>query len=279
MLRNKRALITAMGLLGGVGGSLVGELAGLYEFRGPVLSVIQMALWGMLFAGSILLSLSWGLELYAGKRRIAAADARRSILSGGIAGAIGASSAQLLFGVHHFNGVAAVLFHAVCWGLCGLILGWRVAKSIPNLGSKRGTMAGFVGGFVGGLGFLAAATFLYDIVGRLVGLGIMGAALGFSIVTVEEFFREAYLEITWRPKEVSRVSLGPVPITVGGGADNVFVATLKERAATIKLDGDNVHVADHSTGTSAEYPDGASFAIGGVTMTVHIRKITVKTQK
>lgn len=73
----------------------------------------------------------------------------------------------------------------------GLLLGWRLAARIPNLERNKALLAGAVGGFVGGLGFVVVSMVLPQFIGRMVGVGVLGTALGLSIVVVELWFRAA----------------------------------------------------------------------------------------
>jgi len=120
------------------------------------------------------------------------------------------------------------------------------------LAATRGTIAGLVGGWVGGMGFLLVAGMIAESLGRMLGIGIMGCALGLAIVIAEALSREASLEVIWAPREITSLSLGPTPITIGGGDDHVYVSGLPPRAATIVLEHGGIYYTDTASGPSSE---------------------------
>ena len=50
-------------------------------------------------------------------------------------------------------------------------------------------------------------------------MGLTGAALGLSVVLVEQITRTAYIKVYWGPKQQSQVTLGPQPVLIGSSAE------------------------------------------------------------
>ena len=107
-----------------------------------------------------------------------------------------------------------------------------MARTVPNLKWWRAVSAGLVGGAVGCAGFLAVCAILPDVFGRLLGVSVMGLAIGLSIVVAEKLAREASVEVIWAPNEITTANLGERPVYIGGGReDDVFVRAFPARHA------------------------------------------------
>jgi hypothetical protein len=272
MRRNKHLLFGGLGFVGGAIGSLTAELLPEWAGQSVFLSIGRMALWGAVFAAGILLGLTWALEIYSGRKYPSGKKLKNAILSGLLAGAIASGIAQAVFRLRQFADFGLFIFQSGCWGLAGAILGWQLSRTIPNLGTSRGVVAGLVGGWVGGMGFLVVSGLFAEAIGRLLGIGVLGAALGLAIVIVEALFREASLEVIWAPREITMLSLGPKPITIGGGDDHVHISGLPHRAAIITLEGGKIYYSDTATGRKTEFRDGSRIKVGKVEMVVHATK-------
>lgn len=271
--QNKKLLFGGMGFIGGAIGALVAELASPGGIVGSAIWLVGgVAIWGAVFATGILLGLTWALEIYAGRNRPSGKKLRGVVLSGLLAGAIAGGIAQAVFMAHQFTGIGRFFFQSGCWGLAGAILGWRLSRSIPNLGGGRAALAGLIGGWIGGMGFLIVAGLFAEVVGRAIGIGILGAALGLAMVIVEEMCREASLEVIWAPKETTVLSLGMRPISIGGGDDHVYIRGLPQRSATLQLKEGKIQYTDTATGKKTEFRDGSRIKIGKIEMVVHAKK-------
>ena len=236
MRKNKNLLFGGMGFLGGVAGGLVGEAVrpgGLHSYIES--SVGSVAKWSACIGVGILLGLTWALAIYSGRRFPSGKKIAGAVFSGFLAGAFAGGIAQGVFMIHRFIGTGQFFFQSGCWGLAGAILGLWISRAIPNLGAARGAFAGLMGGWIGGMGFLALAIHLDEGSGRVMGVGIIGAALGLAIVIVETIFREASLEVIWAPKESTILSLGPRPIWIGGGDDHIHITGMRQHTASLQL--------------------------------------------
>ena len=268
--QHKHLLFGGMGFAGGVFGALVAEQTSFQNVGGSVIRLVGgTAVWGAVFASGILLGLTWALEVYAGHKRPSGKKMWGAVASGLLAGAIAAGIAQAVFMAHQFTGLGRFFFQSGCWGLAGAILGWRLSRAIPNLGAGRAALAGLIGGTIGGMGFIVISALLTEVIGRALGIGILGAALGLAMVIVEALCREASLEVIWGPKEITFISLGPRPVSIGGGDDNVYVHNLPSRYVTVQLIEGKIHYTDCTTGKKSELHDGSRIKIGKLEMVVH----------
>jgi hypothetical protein len=125
---------------------------------------------------------------------------------------------------------------------------------------------------VGGIGFLIVGAYLPEVFGRMLGVGILGAMLGLSIVVVEAMFREASLDIIWAPKEQTSITLGPNPVYIGGGDDHVHVAGLPQHAAGVILEQGKIQYVDSSTGKRTDLKDGSRIKIGKIEIVIHAKR-------
>lgn len=266
MRNNKLVLFASMGFAGGAAGSILAEVVDHLSFLHVI---INTALWAAVFSCVLTLSLFWAVEIYHRKPGVSAKVLKTAGLSGLVAGAIGGGIAELIFRANSHSKI----LQASCWGIAGLLIGWRLSSSVPNLGITRGMIAGSLGGVIGGIVFLIIAGFFVEIqfLGRLLGIGILGAALGLAIVTVEMVFREAFLEIIWAPKEKTTVTLGPRPVSIGGGDDHIHVHGLPTKAAQLAFDAGKINYTDY-TGKKAEFKDGSKIKIGELEIVVHAKK-------
>ncbi len=165
-----------------------------------------VSLWSGMAAAFITIGLFAAGENY-NRKPFSAPVYMRAFSVGMIAGGLAGLVAQSVFNFTDQTGFfGGVIVRSLCWGVMGTILGWRLSIVIPNLGWSRGMASGALGGVVGGVAFLLLCTLLPELLGRAIGLGLLGAALGLAVVTVEETFRAASLEILWAPKEVTSVT-------------------------------------------------------------------------
>jgi hypothetical protein len=129
-------------------------------------------------------------------------------------------------------------------------------------------MAGAVGGVLGGYGFILCCALVPELLGRMLGVGLMGAALGLAIVVTELLFRHASLEVIWAPKEVTSLSLGPQPVYIGGGDDHIHVAGLPQHAASVTFDQGKIEYCDSATGKRMTLKSNSQIKIGKIEIRV-----------
>jgi len=193
--------------------------------------------------------------------------------SGSTLGFLSGAVAQAAFSVQ----IGPAAFHAVvvriaCWGLMGALLGGLLSRPVPNLGLLRGLVAGALGGSLGGTGFLLVGQILPDAIGRLVGVGTLGLALGLAMLVVEKLFREASLEVIWAPNETTNFNLGAQAVTIGGGEDHVFVRGLPPCFASIVFTNGLIEYVEAASGQRSPLKDGSRLEIGKLNLVIHAAK-------
>ena len=271
MRNNKYLLFLLMGLAGGAAGSLCAELVDLKRATFARL-IFDTALWSAIFTAVLTVGLFWAGEIYRRRPNFPVNLVRKAVVSGALAGALAGAIAQFIYSIPMDSEVMREFaFKPACWGLMGGLLGWRLSKAIPNLGLARGVAGGLLGGSFGGLGFILSTMYLPELLGRMLGVGILGAALGLAIVTIEAIFRQASLEIIWAPKESTSVTLGTIPVYIGGGDDHIYIAGLPQHAAGVILENGAIHYIDSATGKRTPLKNGSQIKIGKVTLVVRAK--------
>jgi hypothetical protein len=269
--QDKKLLFGLLGFGSGALGALVADIVP--HQRDTYFSLILLTgIWAALAAMVIAIGLFWAIRVYNRRQTDLWGLLKRAVPSGFIAGAASGGIAQTIFGLTQFPDVwTQFIFQAGCWGIWGCILGWSLSHSIPNMGSQRALVAGAIGGFIGGIGFLLSGIFIPETLGRMLGIGILGAALGLSLIIVEERYRSAYLEVHWAQNESSKFTLGSIPIFIGGGGeDDIFVYGIPHHAMSLWLERGRVKGTYHVTGENKELHDGSSIKLGKVEMIVRI---------
>ena len=273
MRNNKHILYSGMGFVGGAIGAIFAELMPKTLGSSAIGAIFHTAIWSAAFTALLTLGLFSAGEIYNRRKWMSSAILRNALPAGAIAGAIAGAVAQAVYSIQMESGVAReLIFKPACWGLMGGCLGWRLSSAIPNLGLGRGVVGGGIGGFFGGLAFIFTAAFLPEMLGRMVGVGLLGASLGLAIITIEALFREAFLEIIWAPKEVTYVTLGSTPVFIGGGDDHVRVVGLPQNAASVVLNQGKIQYTDKVTGKRVELKDGNKLQIGNITIVIKAKR-------
>jgi hypothetical protein len=274
--QNKKVLFWLFGFVGGMLGALISEF--IYVItpgKQTILTgILITALWAGLFSVMIATGLFYAIETYSRRNIDWAALFKKSIPAGFIAGIVSGGIAQAVFGpVSNLlsNVWVEFLFQSACWGILGLILGWWLSKSIPNLSTNRALSAGFIGGFFGGALFIIAGALLDLLPGHMLGVGILGAALGFCLVIVEEQSRSAYLEVHRGSDDTSYFTLGKTPVFIGAGDSDIYVPTVGNRAMSIVIEGGQIIATDHTKGKKKQMTDGNHITIGKIDMVIRTR--------
>jgi hypothetical protein len=270
MSLNKKRLFLTYGAAGGAVGSLLAELLPLaHKSSSKMELAVGTAIWSAVLAASITVGLFAAGEKHL-RRPFSGGVYYRAIVSGLLAGGFAGFVAQAVYGQFSTPSLFRdLVIRSCCWGLMGGILGARLSSTVPNLGFGRGCLAGGLGGLIGGFCFLITCEILPEAMGRFVGVGILGGALGLAVVWVEEAFRMASLEVIWGPGEKTEVTLGSSPVYVGGGDDTVYVRGLQRRALSIVLEEGRILCTNHTNGTENQLKDGSRIRVGSVELAVH----------
>lgn len=270
---NKPLLYLLAGALGGAAGSVLAEFApGGGPDATPLALIGITGLWSAI-AASVLAAALFVAGEWHQRRDVRPRNVQKIVLFGALAGFVSGAVAQAAYSVQF----GPALFHnivvrTVCWALMGALLGALLSRPVPNLGLLRGLLAGALGGGLGGVGFLLVGSVLPAAIGRLVGLGTLGFALGLAMIVVEKLFREASLEVIWAPNETTNFNLGAQAVTIGGGEDHVFVRGLPSRFASIAFTNGLIEYVETATGQRTPLKDGSRLEIGRLNLVIHAAK-------
>jgi hypothetical protein len=270
---NKPLLFLLAGSLGGAAGSVLAEFAPGGGRDATALGLmVTTGLWSAV-AASVLSAALFAAGEWHQRRELRPRRLSNLLLFGALAGFLSGAVAQGAYSVQ----IGSPAFHAIvvrtgCWALMGALLGTLLSRPVPNLGLLRGLIAGAVGGGLGGLGFLLVGRLLPDAIGRLVGIGTLGLALGLAMIVVEKLFREASLEVIWAPNESTNFNLGAQAVTIGGGEDHVFVRGLPPRFASIVFANGVIEYVETATGKRTPLKDGSRLEIGKLNLVIHAAK-------
>ncbi len=270
---NKPLLYLLAGALGGAAGSVLAEFApGGGTDPSALARIVATGLWSGI-AASVLATALFAAGEWHQRRDVRPRSVQKILLFGAVAGFVSGAVAQAAYSVQ----IGSAVFHAivvrtVCWALMGALLGALLSRPVPNLGLLRGLLAGGIGGGLGGLGFLLVGAVLPDAIGRLVGIGTLGLALGLAMIVVEKLFREASLEVIWAPNETTNFNLGAQAVTIGGGEDHVFVRGLPPRFASIAFTNGLIEYVETATSKRTPLKHGSRLEIGKLNLVIHAAK-------
>lgn len=214
---------TVVGALGGLLGALLSEvLVGSAGEETALQAIVSTSAWTALVMAPLTLLLV-AAENVLGLRGRWWRDLGRVWFQALLLGALSGALAQLVYGLAlNSSDVSPRLLRGLGWGLMGigvgLVLG-LVDRSWQKAG--RGALGGLVGGTIGGLVFdsFSGLTLGENDTGtfaRLVGLTVLGAAIGFMLRLSQELFKSAWLlGTTTGPYEGKQYVLAKNAVTVG----------------------------------------------------------------
>jgi len=101
------------------------------------------------------------------------------------------------WGINHAGSIAYLVAGRLAgWTLMGVMLGAGVGIATFSLGNLlKGAAGGWVGGFVGGLAFDLIGATVSGSLSRLVGVAMIGLAIGLFIGLVQELTKQAWIKV------------------------------------------------------------------------------------
>jgi hypothetical protein len=232
--------------------------------------ILVIGLWTVLLTYGLSFALVGGQNHYLGRPLLSAEQARLVTLGALAAGFIAGGLGQALLSLFTLLGIPASIGFVVGWLLLGALVGWGVCFVIPNLNAVRAAIAGAAGALLGALFFQGASWLAGDVAGRLAGAALLGCAVGLMVALVEVTFRKAWLEVTFAPREVAAVNLGPEPVSLGSDRRSCTIPARGAAPIAYRYwfrDG-QVMCEDVAAGTAAAVPPGHQRVIGNVSVTV-----------
>lgn len=268
--QNKKLLFASIGFLSGAIGALFGHIFVLIH-GSPFLLIICMAFWVAISTSIISLGLLCANMIYSRKNVEWAEIIKTTIPVVFVAGILAGGIAQIFYGIvqsyYPDNPLLQLAFRAIAWGIYGVIIGWRVSTLIPNMDQQKGIIAGLAGGLIGGTIFHLTFTYLIlpELLGRMIGVSILGAALGLCLIIVEERYRSAFLEVHWGPHEANEYTLGEIPIYIGGeGKNEIHVSKMPHHAVSISMENGIIKVINTISGETKEMKEGSKIVMGNI---------------
>lgn len=271
--QKKKFLFALLGFVSGAIGALIADIIN-FDSNSVIVRIFDVAIWAAISAAIISIGLFGAIIIYNRGTFDWVSLVKTAVPSGLIAGAISGGIAQVIYGLLKFpDEIIQHSFHACCWGIMGLILGWRLSISIPNMDKKLGLIAGAIGGIIGGIGFLLSSMVLPELPGRMLGIGILGAALGLCLVIVEERYRSAFLEVHWGPMEANEYTLGEIPVYIGGeGKNDIYVPKIPHHAVSIAMEKGIIKVVNTISGETKEMKEGSKIVMDNIEFIVHANR-------
>jgi len=266
LLSDKRVYFAIFGAIGGLLSAVLYDFFGLDSAFGSW--VIGTGFDGMCIAAM----LAFGQARYVGKS-FDMRSFKKAMVIGGIGGLIGGFVAlQFGFPLARLFGGAVDAGRFLGWSLGGTAVGFAVSRVVPNLKRKTACIAGAGGGLVG-------CALMYLMHAMAAGTATTGAAIGVAIALAESAFRQAWLDITIRPKGLTlekertvTVTLGDKPVLFGcaGDADVKLaeMAGAKSHFATVSLSSGKITLHDMISGTIRPLAIDESFDISNAQIVV-----------
>ncbi len=276
---NKPLLFGLAGFMGAAFGALIAEVVPhLHLANARIGESLYTGLYSGVVSGVLAPFLWLAGEYYLRRMEVHWRVLVKPIVSGAAAGVLAGGLAGFLYGsayvVEYWR---EILLRPICWGAMGVMLGWRLSSFSPNLSVARSLAGGAMGGVVGGVAFLFTAILFPQFIGRIIGFGVMGAALGLALVAVDSLFRDAVLEVIWARNEITHIPLGPRPVYIGGGDDHVSIAGLSEHAISLTFDKGQILYVEKASGKKTPLKDGTRIKIGRVELAIHAKQAPTKT--
>ncbi|MGB7950363.1 MAG: hypothetical protein WCH75_21965, partial [Candidatus Binatia bacterium] len=233
-------------------------------------TVLITGLWTGLLTVGLSFALVIGQNQYLRRPLFSPAQSTLVLVGGLVAGFGAGGIGEILFSsISQFESFAQA-GQIVGWVILGAILGKGMSYFIANLSGSRAALAGAIGGAVSGWVFISVSQGAEAITGRLIGAAILGFAIGLMVAIVEAAFREAWLDISYGPKETRAVSLGLEPVSIGGDAAacTVYARNAPPVALRYKLDQGRITCQDVPKGQTSAVMPGSSQVAGNLTITV-----------
>jgi Ca-activated chloride channel family protein len=276
-ISRKTLIFGAAGGAGAFAGELVSWIfrdSSLYQTS--INRIINVAIWGA-FVGLGISVWLFVIQTLSTKRKVDIGFLIKTVLTGLVAGAVSGGFAQFIFNYTQLiSPLVKQVTNALCWGVMGTGLGLGASFYVPNYPPKRAALAGAIGGTLGGIIYVALMNVSF--LGGIIGIVVLGAAIGLAISFIEEALREAWLTIVWGPKETTSISLGQKPVVFGSSREaDVYLSPRQGQAeippvrALVGIEGGRVILDDRVTRTRRELRNGETADLGRVNIVANIK--------
>jgi len=270
----KTLIFGIAGALGGAAGELIAEIFNNIGQSGTFWgNILHVAVWSALIGFGISIGLLAAQSIYLKKKPVFESLIKTAII-GILLGAVAGSIAQVIFAfTQNISAMVKTVSQAVCWGIMGCGVGWGVSIFVPNFPKKRAMGAGFLGGLIGGAIFVGTSSFLFEVIGRVVGVMSLGFFIGLTISYIEEALREAWLTVIWGKNETKNISLGQQPIVFGSSKEaDIYLSNEAPVKATVQIENSRVVMYDKTTNQRRELQNGNQVNLGKISFVVNTKK-------
>ena len=256
-------------LAAGLVGAAVGAVAGILlseSFKSVLLAGLKLGVFAASLGLALFIAMQWHHH-----RALDAQSAMKVVGLSFLAGAISGGLAQALHNVlSKSDEPPSWVIHAASWILLGALLGAVLSLSATPISLLSAIGAGLLSGVIAGVvGWAASGLEISPTAKSITSLTVFGATLGMLMSLVQGRGRAATVEVHWSPENTTTVELGGRPVTVGGGADDIFLRGAPPRVSTIAVEDGVIEHVETSTGRRTALKDGSRLRIGGVIMVVH----------
>jgi Mg-chelatase subunit ChlD len=221
-----------------------------YEAGSQGRLLFLVCLWTALVGAGICLALMEAQARFVRHKSLGVWEICKGLAGGGLAGLLGGIAGQLLFLAAVHEPAWEVVFRIFGWVVLGALAGLGLSFFVPNLSRWRGAAGGAIGGALGAVGFLGIDNVLHgsafgDVLGRFLGAGLLGLAVGLMVALIEQMSRRVWLEVA-SGGQVRTVALGTTPVFLGSDAGRcqVWVPQTPARAVRYLLRDGKVEVLD-----------------------------------
>ena len=184
----------------------------------PIITLI-VGTWGGFLALGICLALIMAQNYTLHRRPLSPKEALIGVIGGMLAGLVAGAIGQLVFSLFPDIYLLNLIGKVIGWGILGALVGGGISFLVPNLNLPKGLLGGVIGGLVGGSCFLIVGNFLSEIIGRLLGVALIGFFIGLMIALIEQMTRHAWVTVEWTSNEKTTLTIGNDPIILGCSRD------------------------------------------------------------
>ncbi|GMO66140.1 MAG: hypothetical protein Ta2A_14180 [Treponemataceae bacterium] len=269
------------GIASGVGafvGDMIGEFLTNNDSQTNADLILSVGVWGAFIGLGISAALLLA-QTFSTKKKPDMPQLLKTLAIGFGVGAFSGGLAQFIFNyTQYISPAVRTISNALCWGVMGTGLGLSAAFYVPNYPPKRATLAGAIGGTLGGIIYVAMLG-SGGYWGSIIGVIVLGAAIGLAISFIEEALRDAWLTIVWGPKENTTVALGEKPVSFGTSREvDVYLPQRQGEPpapairAIFKIENGKIVMEDRLTNRRGELRDGDRIDLGRVNIVVNTKK-------
>jgi Ca-activated chloride channel homolog len=155
------------------------------------------------------------------------------------------------------------------WALLGVLLGFGLARVVPNIAVKRACLGGMVGGLLAAVSIHFITQSGTELAARLAGAAALGGSIGMMLALVEQLAREASVVVHWAPNETSILSLGAQPVLLGSAAHaQIYLPGYPPVAGVLLFESGQVKFENKTNGQAHLLRNGSQIQLGRVAIEI-----------